>query len=155
VTTAFSIRKATPEDHAAMAPLFERFYREEGFGEAVHSVAANLHAVLTRPDTGAFLAEADGVVVGVAALSSGFGLEFGKYSQLEDLYVLPEWRRRGVASALIEASVAWARARGSHDVEIVMTPHAQATSGLIEWYARRGFVNTERIIFERAVEQDQ
>jgi GNAT superfamily N-acetyltransferase len=105
--------------------------------------------VLRRRDTAAFVAEAQGVIVGAAALSTAYGLEVGLYAELEDLYVLPAWRGRGVASALVEACLAWAARRGCHDVEIVLTQHAQAKKGLAAWYARRGFENSGRVIWYR------
>ncbi|MCP4327988.1 MAG: GNAT family N-acetyltransferase [Alphaproteobacteria bacterium] len=149
---AASVRRATLGDHAGMTPLFERFYREEGFNDAVDGVAANLRSLLQRPDTAAFLAEARGGNVGVAAMSTSFGLEVGLYAELEDLYVVPEWRGNGVATQLIEAAMEWARKEGCHDVEIVLTPHAQTTTKLRDWYAARGFVDTGRCTLERRVD---
>lgn len=147
----YTVRRAQLDDHGAMAPLFERFYREEGFDSAVGRLSANLRDVLRRPDTAAFVAETPARAIGVAAMSTSFGLEVGLYAELEDIYVVPDWRSRGVASALVEAGVTWARARGCHDVEIVLTPHAQGRAGLAEWYAGRGFRDTGRRIWEREI----
>lgn len=146
---AFAVRQAGAGDFDALLPLFERFYREEGFADALGGVAANLRQILVRQDTAAFVAEADGTAVGAAAMSTAFGLEAGLYAELEDLYVDPAWRGRGVASALVKAGAAWARGRGCRDVEIVLTPHAQAKDGLAPWYEARGFRSTGRVIYER------
>jgi GNAT superfamily N-acetyltransferase len=146
-----AVREAAARDFDALLPLFERFYREEGFDDAVAVVAGNLRQILARDDTAAFVAEAGGRAVGAAALSSAFGLEAGAYAELEDLYVDPAWRGRGVASALVEAGFQWAKARGCRDVEIVLTPHAQAKDDLAPWYEARGFANTGRLIYERRV----
>lgn len=151
VTGAVEVRRAGPADFDALLPLFQRFYREEGFEGAVESVAANLRLLLTRDDNAAFVARVDGRAVGAAALSSAFGLEVGLYAELEDLFVDPAWRGRGVASALVEAGAEWARARGCDDLEIVLTPHAQAKDDLAPWYKARGFVDTGRVIYERAL----
>lgn len=144
-----TVRQAGPADFDALLPLFQRFYREEGFDDAVDAVAANLRQILQRDDTAAFVAESAGTAVGAAALSSAFGLEAGAYAELEDIYVDPDWRGRGVASALMQAGFGWAQARGCRDVEIVLTPHAQAKAGLAPWYEARGFENTGRLIYER------
>jgi aminoglycoside 6'-N-acetyltransferase I len=150
-----TVRQAGPADFDALLPLFERFYREEGFDDAVGVVAANLRQILAREDTAAFIAFGGGgafdggAAVGAAAMSSAFGLEAGLYAELEDIYVDPDWRGRGVASALMAAGLAWARARGCRDVEIVLTPHAQAKDDLAPWYEARGFENTGRVIYER------
>ncbi len=63
--------------------------------------------------------------------------------------MLPDWRRRGVARALVETCLAWATERGCHDVEIVLTPHAQAKKGLAAWYAKGGFESSGRVIWYR------
>jgi aminoglycoside 6'-N-acetyltransferase I len=148
---AIKVRQAGPEDYAAALPIFQRFYREEGFPEAVDRVPATLRGVLSRDDTAAFLACADGAAVGGAAVSTSYGLEVGLYAELEDLYVDPDWRSRGIASRLVEAACAWAQQRGCSDIEIVLTPHGQAQTGLVAWYEARRFRNTGRIIFERAL----
>lgn len=146
-----TVRQAGPADFDALQPLFERFYREEGFDDAVDAVAVNLRQILARDDTAAFIALEGGKAVGAAALSSAFGLEAGAYAELEDLYVDPARRGRGVASMLVAAGVEWAKARGCRDVEIVLTPHAQAKDDLAPWYEARGFANTGRVIYERRV----
>ena len=146
-----AVRQAGPESYGAALPIFQRFYREEGFPEAVERVPATLRGVLSRDDTAVFLAWAGGQAVGGASISTAYGLEVGLYAELEDLYVDPDWRGRGVASRLVEAACDWARGQGCSDVEIVLTPHAQAKAGLTGWYKARDFVDTGRIIFERAL----
>lgn len=146
-----AIRKAGPADYDAMLPLFVAFYREEGFGDAVAGLAANLRQILERADTAAFIAEDDGEAVGAAALSTSFGLEVGFYCELEDLYVLPARRGEGVARALIDEVCAWAEAAGCHDVEIVVTEHGREAAGLVPFYERLGFENSGRLIMERVL----
>lgn len=146
------VRRARRADSAALAKLFRRFYGDERFtSEAIARVPRTLAGVLRRKDTAAFVADAGGTIVGAAAMSTAYGLEVGLYGEIEDLYVLSEWRRRGVASALVEACLDWARARGCRDVEIVLTPHAQRKKGLAAWYAKRGFESSGRVIWSRAL----
>ncbi len=150
--TAFKVRLARRSDAAALAKLFRRFYREERFSrDAIAGVPRRLAGLMRRQDTAAFVADADGTVVGAAAMSTAYGLEVGLYAELEDIYVLRDWRGRGVASALVEACLAWAARRGCHDVEIVLTPHAQAKKGLAAWYGKRGFESSGRVIWYREV----
>ena len=149
--TGVTVRQAGPVDFDDLLPLFERFYREEGFEGAVAGVAGNLRSILERDDTAAFVALSEDRAVGAAATSSSFGLEVGLYAELEDLFVEPHWRGKGVATALLEAAADWARARGCSDMEIVLTPHAQAKDDLAPWYRARGFADTGRVIYERAL----
>lgn len=146
-----AVRQAGAADYNAALPLFQRFYREEGFPEAIERVPATLRGVLGRDDTAVFLAWAGDAAVGGASISTAYGLEVGLYAELEDLYVEPAWRGNGVASQLVEAACAWATRKGCTDVEIVLTPHAQGKGELVAWYKARGFADTGRIIFERAL----
>ena len=147
--TAIAVREAGPDDQGLLLPLFERFYAEEGFEGAVAGVADNLRQILARDDTAAFVAFAGEDAV--AAASTSFGLEVGLYAELEDLFVDPAWRGKGAASAIVEAVADWARDKGCSDIEIVLTPHAQAKADLVPWYKARGFVETGRVIYERAL----
>ncbi len=145
------VRQAESSDFDRLLPLFECFYREEGFESAVAGVAGTLRQILQRDDTAAFVALLGERAVGAAATSSAFGLEVGLYAELEDLFVDPDCRGRGVASALVEAAADWARAKGCSDIEIVLTPHGQADDKLIPWYKARGFADTGRVIYERSL----
>ena len=66
---------------------------------------------------------------------------------------MPEWRNQGVASTLVDASVAWAERLGCRDMEVVLTPDSQADERLVSWYADRGFGGTSRTILERVLVQ--
>lgn len=146
----FTVRQALQGDLPALQLLFERFYTEEGFADSIERISVNLPQLMRRDDTVVFVAEdADGVVIGAAAMSTAFGLEVGSYAEIEDMYVLPKCRRRGVAGAMVEQCVAWAAERGCADVEIVVTPESPHRTDLIDWYAKRGFRNTGRVILER------
>ena len=148
---ACSVRKASIVDYDSVLPLFEAFYREEGFGHAVNRVAGNLRQILHRDDTCVLVAEEAGEAVGAGSMSTAFGLEVGLYAELEDLYVHPDHRGKGVAAALIEASCEWARSIGCHDIEIVVTRHGREKAGLVPFYTRHGFEDVDRMIMERTL----
>ena len=55
--------------------------------------------------------------------------------------VARDWRGRGVGSALLEAAVDWARARGLHKLSLSVFPHNDAAIAL---YRKHGFVEEGR-----------
>jgi len=77
-----------------------------------------------------YVAEQDGSVVGFATWA-----EAGGIIELEDLFVDPGWRRRGIAAALVGRIVEVLRARGVGFLEVTANPHA------LEFYRAAGFVD--------------
>ena len=77
-----------------------------------------------------YVAEEDGSVVGFATWADA-----GGSMELEDLFVDPDWRRRGIAAALVGRIAEVLRARGVEFLEVTANPHAQ------EFYSAAGFVD--------------
>jgi GNAT superfamily N-acetyltransferase len=65
------------------------------------------------------VAEQDGSVVGFATWAEASGA-----MELEDLFVDPDYRRRGIATALVSRIVQVLRARGAERLEVTANPHA-------------------------------
>ncbi len=76
-----------------------------------------------------FVAEAEGAIVGTAGVTGTGPSELG-------MLVVPGWRGRGVGSALLAASIIWARQAGSHKVTLQVWPHNTAAINL---YLKHGF----------------
>jgi GNAT superfamily N-acetyltransferase len=77
-----------------------------------------------------YVAEEEGSLVGFATWS-----EVGGVVELEDLFVEPGWRRRGIAAALVSHIVQVLRARGVQRLEVTANPHAMG------FYRAAGFVD--------------
>ena len=77
-----------------------------------------------------YVAEEDGSVVGFATWAETDGS-----IELEDLFVDPGWRRRGIAAALVSRIVDVLRARGAECLEVTANPHAR------EFYSAAGFTD--------------
>ena len=77
-----------------------------------------------------YVAEENGSVVGFATWAGDGGAV-----ELEDLFVDPDWRRRGIAASLVSQIVDVLRARGVWCLEVTANPHAQG------FYAAAGFVD--------------
>jgi len=67
------------------------------------------------------VAETGGRVIGFATW-----LGTGDVSEIEDLFVDPDWMRGGVGRALVEDLIALAQRRGVRRVEVTGNPHARA-----------------------------
>lgn len=70
---------------------------------------------------------------------------------MEDIFVLPDHRRRGGARSLVAAALAWCRERECADVEIVITPEGEARHSLGAWYLSLGFTDSGRRIFQQVL----
>ena len=122
--------------HDALAQLQAEDWREgrerAGVAEAPDVGQAMLRSMLgKRPDVRWSIAYVDGVAAGY--FSSWRGI--GGVGQVEDLFVAPKVRRRGVAMALLHHCIAQARADGAGPVVIVADPDDTPK----QIYARMGF----------------
>ena len=76
------------------------------------------------------VAEQDGSVVGFATWAEASGA-----MELEDLFVDTDYRRRGIATALVSRIVQVLRARGAERLEVTANPHA------MKFYRAAGFAD--------------
>lgn len=98
------LRLAEPADRAAILSLAVDFYAEDGFTTPREKLAEHLAHLLVSAAAHAAVIEEDGEVVAFAISTSSYGLESGLIAELEDLYVAPAHRRRGLAGELIGTS---------------------------------------------------
>lgn len=134
------------DDVGAAAALLIRFFREEGFDTPDDVIRANTARMAAIEACGLFIAEADGVAIGVATISMEFGIEFGWSGEMGDLYVSPDWRGRGVSQALIAAIEVFLKERGATGYQVTVTPFAEEAHGLQGYYRKLGFASEGRLI---------
>lgn len=151
--TAFTIRRATPEDDKARGRLLAKIYHEDGDKLAAELAEVRAHysdgGVLT-PLLIAWVAVNDAAEI-IAVLEAGMRLSANGCETLNVLFiegvaVAPAFRGAGVGAALMAAATKWARDRGicelASDVE---TDNA----GSQRWHKMMGFTETERVICYR------
>jgi ribosomal protein S18 acetylase RimI-like enzyme len=97
------IRAASLADVDALVTLMSAFYREDGDSFDADASRAAFTALLAEPAWGrVWLAEEDGSVIAYVALTLGYSMEFGgRDAFVDDVYVVPTHRGRGVGSALL------------------------------------------------------
>ena len=137
MTDGFHVRPARDDDRLPLALVFAAVAEErDGIGsEPPVDVEARAASWTLE---GTIVAIGDGEVIGsihVAASGHGYG-EIG-------MAIAREWRGRGVGSALMEAAIAWARARGLHKLSLDVFAHNSAGLAL---YRKYGFVEEGRRI---------
>jgi ribosomal protein S18 acetylase RimI-like enzyme len=137
-TQAFRVRKAAPADIPALMRLKRLLAEGENSLHAVRASAADWLRDGFGPLPGfcAFVAEADGAVVGMATCSrriiTGWN---GPVIFLQDLFVEPAHRRRGIARTLTACVAALACELGSPIVELTVRSDNPAQA----FYRKNGF----------------
>jgi len=126
------IRLGTPADLAAASSVYRRAsLSNEGDRD---NLLAHPEFLILGPDGLAegrtHVAEQDGTVVGFATWAEADGTV-----DLEDLFVDPDYRRRGIASELVRRIAEVLRARGVQRLEVTANPHA------MEFYRSAGFTD--------------
>lgn len=120
MSAAFSLRPAAPDDVATLLCLIRALAEYERLAHEVHATEADLASALfgTPPRAGALIAE-------VASEAVGFALWFYTFSTftgrpglyLEDIYVVPEHRGRGIGRAVFRHLARLAEAEGCPRLE--------------------------------------
>jgi ribosomal protein S18 acetylase RimI-like enzyme len=137
------VRLAQPYDAAAVARLMAAFRDHLGLSApSDEEMRAGVERLLGDPDTEFLLAATadDATPTGVAQLRFRYGVwRAGGDCLLEDLFVDDAARGAGLGRALVEATLARARARGCRRVELDVN-EANATAQRL--YGSFGFSST-------------
>lgn len=134
-----TIREATGADRDAVVALLRAQLEEHAIELAPAAVDFAVRGLERNRELGRVLVavDADGRIVGVAVLSFLWTLEHGGASAwLDELYVAPEGRGRGLGRALAEAAVACAEAAQCIALDLEVEPGHETAERL---YERMGF----------------
>lgn len=134
-----AVRLAVPSDIPVLVELMREFYGESGFPLETDWAARAFRELMAEPARGAiWLIDDDGAAVGHTVLSVRFTMEFGGLSgYVDDLFVRPAHRRKGVASAGLDALVAECHRRSCRSIHVEVGPDNAAGLAL---YRRYGFL---------------
>lgn len=148
--SAPGIRRLTSADDLSEATaLLIRFFREEQFDTPDETIRSNTATLAGLDTCGLFVAEAEGRTIGVATVSLEFGVEFGWGAEMGDLYVLPEWRGKGVSRRLVLAIEQFLKERGASFYQVTVTPYARDAHDLGRFYEGLGFGSEGRLILAK------
>lgn len=137
-----TVRRATAADAEVLGRLLWDFNTEfESETDDAEVLAARFARILALEDIVAVLAEDAPGPVGFALLSLRPAIWFdGPVSQLEELYVVPDLRDRGIGTQILDLSRRLVRELGSPEMHIGVDEVDVDTR---RFYERHGFVNIE------------
>jgi ribosomal protein S18 acetylase RimI-like enzyme len=149
VGAASMMRRGRPTDVSALLDLMERLYAEDGsvpLHRDRHRRA--LEALLVSPTLGQiYVIDVDDTVVGYAVLTWGYSLERGgKHGLLDEMYVAPAQRGKGLARHLLAEVEAACRERGVRAV-ILEVERSNETAQHV--YRRHGFTTHDRYVLTK------
>jgi ribosomal protein S18 acetylase RimI-like enzyme len=138
-----TIRMATPSDIDMLIPLMRGYYRDDGLDFDEQSARMAMLRLLSEPQWGfVLLAEIEQVAVGYIVLCQSFSLEFGgNDGYLDELFVDPDFRGRGVAQRLVDALEVQALERGLVAVHLEVDRDNEVAQQL---YAARDYDKRDR-----------
>ena len=142
------LRRAAAADVARLTEWMRDDYAEAGYafdaarhGEAIRALVAD--ASLGR----LWWIEDAGETAGYVALCFGWSLEYqGRDAFVDDLYLRPAFRRRGLGERALAAVEAEARALGVRRLHLEVERDNDAGRAL---YARRGFLGNDRLLLSK------
>jgi GNAT superfamily N-acetyltransferase len=138
-----TIRDARPQDAEPVALLVGRL----GYPTSAKAVARRLVRLQESKADRVVVAEADGQVVGLAALHESLSVEYDEpAAKLSAIVVDEHHRRRGIGEALVEAMEAEARRRGCC---LIFLTTAERRADAHAFYRRLGFEETGRRFAKR------
>jgi ribosomal protein S18 acetylase RimI-like enzyme len=137
-------------DLEAATELLAVQLREHNVRLARGKIEATVGELLREPSLGfVMLGRVDGAVVGVAYVSHQWTLEYGGLTAwLEELYVLPEWRDRGVGRRLLRGVIDHATEIGCAAVDLEVEREHRRSEHL---YRRAGFRPYDRARWAKKV----
>ena len=129
-------RLATRADVQSLVELMREFYAESSFPLDRAWAESAFADLIDDSSRGAvWIVESDGVAIGHVVLAVRFAMEFGgTIGYIDDLFVRPEHRRRGAASAAMETLIADCRRRGCRCLYVEVGPDNRAAQALYRRY---------------------
>lgn len=143
MSASLELRAVGAADIEALLAMLRRFYDEDRIALDEPRVRRGLDQVLADPALGAvLLAESNGEPVGYLVLGWCFSLEQGgRHVLIDELYLVPAARGRGLGRALLAAACDWARWQGAEVARLEVNRHNPRAKAL---YLGNGFREDDR-----------
>jgi GNAT superfamily N-acetyltransferase len=138
-----ALRRASREDVARLTAMVQAYHTTEGIIADPADYPRVLRPLLEGDDRGRiWLIAEGGVIAGYVALCFGYSIEFGgRDAFVDEIFVLPERRGRGVGTRALDLVVAEAGRLGIRALHLEVDRDNHTAR---ELYARRGFALRDR-----------
>lgn len=149
-----SFRAASISDEDTYLPMMEALWAHEGIAFDAASIREALGVLFSDPGLGrVWLTLVEDAVAGYAMGTWGFSTEQGgRFLLLDELFVLPEFRGRGVGAATLALIEQEAKRAGAGAVRIeVSVENAPAR----ELYRAAGYVDPRRLFLSKRLAFDE
>jgi GNAT superfamily N-acetyltransferase len=139
------VRLARPSDVPGLVTLMQEFYAEAGFPLASDVASRVFGDLLANSALGSiWLAEEHGEPLGHLVWTVCYSMEYGGLRGfIDDLYVRPSARGRGIGAALLAAARKEATERGVRVLNVEVGSESCEARGL---YSRSGFAESGRLL---------
>jgi len=144
------VRRAHLSDVDALVGLMKEFYAEAGFELHPAPAAQAFRALMEQPSLGAvWLAAREERPFGFVVLTFGYSMEFGGLRAfVDDLFVRPDERGRGVGAALLETVKAECATLGIRNLCVETGQEGHPARAL---YFRAGFRDLDRALLSQPI----
>lgn len=146
--SAAAFVRLRPEDRLQAQELMLAYYAEDGHEYRADVADAALEAILAGTAPAWFwLIECDGAVAGYVCVTGGFSLEVGAGDFfLDEIYIVPQARGRGLGQAAIAFAESEAKARGARRLCLEVQPDNTRAADL---YRRCGYESHGRPLLSK------
>jgi ribosomal protein S18 acetylase RimI-like enzyme len=142
-----TMRRAAPADLEALLPLVADFHAHERLATTPAGRRAAVARLLREPQRGCVVLAETPALVGYGVLVLGYSIEFGGIDAfVDELYVAPAHRGKGLGSRLLDALEDAARRGGAVAVHLEVDDDNGRAQSL---YARRGYALHARRLMTR------
>jgi ribosomal protein S18 acetylase RimI-like enzyme len=138
---------AVEADEPEMLALAQAFHAENGHPLTEQGAAALRATMRGHPLAKAWLVREAGRTVGYAVLGFGYGIEYGGADAfVDDLYLVPDARHRGIGAVVLGQLEAEARAMRLNALFLVVDPD---NAPALRLYRRQGFTGTRWLLMAK------
>lgn len=150
------IRPATSADEAYLLPMMRALGEQEPNPGVFHEsfVSKAFRVLLKHPESGRiWLLFANEEPAGYVVLTLGFSFEYlGIDAFIDELYIVPEFRRRGFARLAMQFAEAEAKRLGVNALHLELDDGNEAA---LELYRRTGFEDHNRFLMTKWLQRPQ